>query len=184
MIAADEEIDALQRDLDERSMDLLARQQPVATDLRIVVTGLRMSADLERMGDLARHVAKLARLRYPDSAVPAELRATVLRDGPGRRADRGQGRQRHRQQGRRRRAASWRRTTTRWTACTASSSTTLLDDRWKYGIETAVDVTLVGPLLRAVRRPRGLGGHAGASTWSPASRSDAQRARLDDARSR
>ena len=60
---------------------LLARQQPVATDLRIVVTWLRMSADLERMGDLARHVAKLARLRYPESAVPPELHATILQMG-------------------------------------------------------------------------------------------------------
>ena len=40
-----------------------------------------MSSDLERMGDLARHVAKVARLRYPESAVPAELRATILQMG-------------------------------------------------------------------------------------------------------
>src|SRR6185437_2102878 len=81
VISADEQIDAIQRGLDEASIDLLARQQPVATDLRIVVTGMRMSADLERMGDLARHVAKVARLRYPDSAIPAEARATVLQMG-------------------------------------------------------------------------------------------------------
>ena len=60
---------------------MLARQQPVATDLRTIVTSMRMSADLERMGDLARHVAKVARRRYPDSAVPATLRATVLEMG-------------------------------------------------------------------------------------------------------
>lgn len=78
VITADKHIDLLRRDLDERSIDLLARQQPVATDLRTVVTSMRMSADLERMGDLARHVAKVARLRYPDSAVPAVLRATIL----------------------------------------------------------------------------------------------------------
>ncbi len=81
VIAADERIDALQIDLEERSLALLARQAPVATDLRVIVTGLRMSADLERMGDLARHVAKLARMRYPESAIPAELRATVLQMG-------------------------------------------------------------------------------------------------------
>ncbi len=63
------------------SFDLLARQQPVATDLRVIVTSMRMSSDLERMGDLARHVAKVARLRYPESAVPAELRATILQMG-------------------------------------------------------------------------------------------------------
>ena len=47
----------------------------------MVVTSMRMSADLERMGDLARHVAKVARLRYPDSAVPADIRATILQMG-------------------------------------------------------------------------------------------------------
>ena len=77
VIAADEVIDGLQRDLEERALALIARQQPVATDLRVIVTSLRMSADLERMGDLARHVAKVARLRYPVSAVPVELRGTI-----------------------------------------------------------------------------------------------------------
>jgi phosphate transport system protein len=81
VIKADEEIDAIQVDLEERALILIARQAPVATDLRILVTALRMSADLERMGDLARHVAKLARLRYPASAVPPELRGTVLEMG-------------------------------------------------------------------------------------------------------
>jgi phosphate transport system protein len=78
VIAADDHLDQVQRDLEERAFELLARQQPVATDLRIIVTSLRMSADLERMGDLARHVAKVARLRYPASAVPPELRSTLV----------------------------------------------------------------------------------------------------------
>jgi phosphate transport system protein len=81
VIAADEQIDALRRELDDRSIDLLARQQPVATDLRMVVTAMRMSSDLERMGDLARHVAKVARLRYPNSAIPPVMRSTVLEMG-------------------------------------------------------------------------------------------------------
>ncbi len=81
VIAADEQIDRMQRELDDTALDLLARQQPVATDLRIIVTGMRMSADLERMGDLARHVAKVARRRYPDSAVPPVLRSTILEMG-------------------------------------------------------------------------------------------------------
>ena len=81
VIAADEKIDALRRELDDLSIDLLAQQQPVATDLRMVVTAMRMSADLERMGDLARHVAKVARLRYPDSAIHPVMRSTVLEMG-------------------------------------------------------------------------------------------------------
>lgn len=81
VISADRRIDDLQRDLEERAVDVLARQSPVATDLRVVVTALRMSSSLERMGDLARHVAKLARLRFPTAVVPAELRGTVLQMG-------------------------------------------------------------------------------------------------------
>lgn len=78
VIAADEAVDQLHHNLEARAIELLARQQPVATDLRVVVTTLRISAELERMGDLARHVAKVARLRYPDSAVPPEARGTLL----------------------------------------------------------------------------------------------------------
>ncbi|WP_353951280.1 phosphate signaling complex protein PhoU [Knoellia sp. S7-12] len=81
VIGADVEIDALREELDLLSFDLLALQQPVATDLRMVVTSMRMSADIERMGDLARHVAKVARLRYPNSAVPPELRSIILEMG-------------------------------------------------------------------------------------------------------
>ena len=77
VITSDEKIDTVQHDLDARIFDIIARQQPVASDLRALVTALRMSADLERMGDLAHHVAKLVRLRHPESAVPAELLALV-----------------------------------------------------------------------------------------------------------
>lgn len=81
IIAADEDIDRMQRDLEERAVTLLAQQQPVATDLRVVVTALRMSTTLERMGDLARHIAKVARLRYPHSAIPGDLQPTFLEMG-------------------------------------------------------------------------------------------------------
>ena len=81
VIAADEAVDAVYRETEQRAFDVMARQQPVASDLRMLVTSLRMVADLERMGDLALHVAKVARRRYPSNAVPAELRPTVLRMG-------------------------------------------------------------------------------------------------------
>jgi phosphate transport system protein len=81
VIAADTVIDDIQHDLDARTINLMARQQPVASDLRTLVTSLRMSADLERMGDLADHVAKQARMRYPNSAVPAELIPTITAMG-------------------------------------------------------------------------------------------------------
>ena len=81
VITHDDVVDALYRDIEAKAFDLLARQQPVASDLRIIVTSLRMVADLERMGDNAVHVAKIARLRYPASAVPPGLRSTVLEMG-------------------------------------------------------------------------------------------------------
>ena len=81
VISFDEKVDNYQHDLDSRIIDIIARQQPVASDLRALVTALRMSADLERMGDLAHHVAKVARLRHPNSAVPNELHATISQMG-------------------------------------------------------------------------------------------------------
>ena len=77
VISEDEKVDSYQHDLDSHIIDIIARQQPVATDLRALVTALRMSADLERMGDLAHHIAKIARLRHPAPAVPAELKDLV-----------------------------------------------------------------------------------------------------------
>ncbi|RPF19792.1 phosphate signaling complex protein PhoU [Myceligenerans xiligouense] len=69
VIASDKTIDQLEASLDERCVHLLAQQAPVATDLRVIVSALRMSASLERMGDLARHVAQVARGRYPAKAI-------------------------------------------------------------------------------------------------------------------
>ena len=77
VIVEDERIDAIQHELDTKTLDVMARQQPVASDLRNLVTSLRMSADFERMGDFAHHVARIARMRYPNSAVPAELVPTI-----------------------------------------------------------------------------------------------------------
>jgi len=143
VIAADEKVDDLQRELENRAITLLARQQPVATDLRIVVTSLRMSADLERSGDLARHVAKLARLRFPESAVPRDLHSTILEMG-------------HLAQRLMAKAAEVIVTKDVDDALQLEADDDrmdelhrtlfqhLLDDRWKHGIETAVDVTLVG----------------------------------------
>ena len=73
VIASDIKIDDYQHELDARIIDIIARQQPVASDLRALVTAMRMSADLERMGDLAHHIAKVARLRHPELAIPESL---------------------------------------------------------------------------------------------------------------
>ena len=67
--------------LDELVIRILARQSPVARDLRILVSALRISASLERMGALASHIASIARYRFPQSAVPSSLVATFTEMG-------------------------------------------------------------------------------------------------------
>jgi len=81
VIADDDKIDIAARELDELAINILARQQPVARDLRIVVSALRISASLERMGDMAEHIAQLARYRFPDKVVPKSLRSTFAELG-------------------------------------------------------------------------------------------------------
>ena len=66
--------EAYATELDELVIKVLATQAPVARDLRILVSALRMSASLERMGGLAGHIAAIARFRYPGSAIPDVVR--------------------------------------------------------------------------------------------------------------
>lgn len=81
VIAEDHRIDAAAASLDELAIDILARQQPVARDLRVIVSALRISASLERMGDLAEHIAQLSRYRFPEKVVPKSLRGTFKEMG-------------------------------------------------------------------------------------------------------
>lgn len=78
VIDADERINDLQRDIDDMCVMLLAREKPVAGELRNVISALRMAQTLERQGDLARHVAAIARGRYPEPAVPEPVFSLVL----------------------------------------------------------------------------------------------------------
>ncbi|WP_203581972.1 phosphate signaling complex protein PhoU [Microbacterium hibisci] len=81
VIESDAVIDEKAIELDELAIEILARQQPVARDLRIVVSALRMSASLERMGDIAEHIAQLTRMRFPERAIPKGLKSTFLKMG-------------------------------------------------------------------------------------------------------
>ena len=81
VISADADIDRAKEKVEDTCFQLLSLQQPVAGDLRVVVSALRMVTELERMGDLSVHVAKIARLRVPDIAVPEEVRPTLARMG-------------------------------------------------------------------------------------------------------
>jgi len=143
VIAEDSVVDEIQHELDARTINLIARQGPVASDLRTLVTSLRMSADLERMGDLAHHIAKAARMRYPATAVPPELSLTIEEMG-----------------------RVCVKIIDKTTIVLEKKDTelalevekdddeidslhrkiiqTLLEPTWKHGIETAIDMTLLG----------------------------------------
>ncbi|MFN8075457.1 MAG: phosphate signaling complex protein PhoU [Kineosporiaceae bacterium] len=143
VIEADRQVDAVQNSLEDRAVQVLALQQPVATDLRVVVTSLRMSADLERMGDLARHVAKLARLRYPSTAIPVEVCPTILEMGHV--AQRLVAKTGSVISGRDLDVASELETDDDvMDELHRSLFTLLLSPEWSHGIEAAIDVTLCG----------------------------------------
>jgi len=143
VIAADEKIDEYQHDIDSRIIDIIARQQPVASDLRALVTALRMGSDLERMGDLAHHVSKIARMRHPNSAVPPELIQTITSMGSAvikitnktgvvistRDTDM---------------ALEVERDDDEIDGLHRQLIGVLIEPTWKHGIETAIDLTLLG----------------------------------------
>jgi len=81
VIHNDDEIDIRTSAVEERCFEIIALDAPVGRDLRIAIGALRIAASLERMGDLARHVAKQARLRFPHTAVPEELAPTFAHMG-------------------------------------------------------------------------------------------------------
>lgn len=81
VIADDHMIDDAVKELDEKAIAILARQSPVASDLRQVVSTLRISASLERMGDLATHLAQLARYRFPEKVAPRGIQPTFKKMG-------------------------------------------------------------------------------------------------------
>ncbi len=143
VISEDEKIDTIQHDLESRAINLMARQQPVAQDLRILVTSLRMSADLERMGDLCHHIAKLARMRYPNESVPAELISTI--EAMGKTAVKIIDKTTHVVKTHDLQAAIELETDDdEMDKLHRALFVALLDDSWSHGIETAIDMTLLG----------------------------------------
>jgi phosphate transport system protein len=143
VISEDEKLDTIQHDLEARAINLMARQQPVAQDLRILVTSLRMSADLERMGDLCHHIAKLARMRYPEVAVPVELIKTI--ESMGTTAVKIIEKSTHVIKTQDLQAAIELETDDdEMDKLHRALFVALLDDSWSHGIEAAIDMTLLG----------------------------------------
>jgi len=143
VISADIEIDRARERVEESAFELLSLQAPVATDLRTVVAALRMVVELERMGDLSVHVAKIARLRVPDLAVPEQIRPTMARmaqvaqDMVGRVTQIIVGRDVEA-------AIALGRDDEEMDRLRRTSFTELLSPDWPYGVEAAVDIALLG----------------------------------------
>jgi phosphate transport system protein len=143
VIAADQTIDHIQHDLDNRTINLMARQQPVASDLRNLVSTLRISADLERMGDLAHHVAKTARMRFPNIAVP-ELLKPIITDMDRAASAIGEKLSTVLQYKDTTRALELDKDDDMMDGLHRQLIAVLLGDDWSFGIETAIDMTLLG----------------------------------------
>jgi phosphate transport system protein len=78
VIDGDKTIDDLEERIVNQCVLLLAKQTPVATDLRVVVSTFRLASTIERMGDLASHIAQTTRRTYPDSAIPESARKLFM----------------------------------------------------------------------------------------------------------
>jgi phosphate transport system protein len=143
VISADVDIDQAREKVEDTAFSILSLQQPVAGDLRVVVSALRMVSELERMGDLSVHVAKIARLRVPNVAVPDEVRPTLTHMGSV--AEDMVSRVSRIILGRDVEAAiELGRADEIMDQLRRRSFTELLSDDWTHGVEAAVDLALLG----------------------------------------
>ena len=142
VITNDEEIDQLNSEVEVLCFRVAALDAPMATDLRATMGGIRMATSLERMGDLAVHIAKQVRLRYPNPSIPAELQTTFQEMGDAASkivAEAG-------------RVIQSRDTTLADKMKQYDDTldrlhrdlfTAVLSDSWSHGVEAAIDVTLL-----------------------------------------
>lgn len=143
VISADADIDRARERVEDDAFQLLSLQAPVAGDLRVVVAALRMVTELERMGDLSVHVAKIARLRVPNVAVPEQIRPSIermaevaehmVRRATAIIADRDV-----------EAALDLHKDDEEIDRLRRDSFVTLLADDWQHGVEAAVDAALLG----------------------------------------
>jgi phosphate transport system protein len=81
VIAGESDVKVLCEDMDQRCVRMLILQAPVATDLRVVVAAMHAVGDLERMCNLAQHIAKIARMKHPAVPVPDDVDPVFARMG-------------------------------------------------------------------------------------------------------
>ena len=143
VIADHEHIAAMSTRTEASAVKLLATQQPVASDLRTILSAIHVGADIERMGALAVHVASISRLRHPECALPDDVRDCFSEMGSravqlARTAHEVAGVARSRKGGRLRDEDD---------AVDAEHRhlfTLLIDHKWQDGVCSAVDVALLG----------------------------------------
>lgn len=143
VITDHEQLTLMQTRAEEASLLLLALQAPVAGDLRVVVSSMQNVADAERMGGLALHVAKIARRRHPDHAVPEEVNGYFAEMGRIA-VDLGNNAKevvlaRDPEQ-----AAQIGRDDEAMDVLHRHLFTLMMDKEWSHGVAAAVDVTLLG----------------------------------------
>ncbi|MFF5215984.1 phosphate signaling complex protein PhoU [Micromonospora sp. NPDC000442] len=142
VLAGDAVLDARRAEVEAMIPEVLVRHQPVASDLRLVVCALRIAGALERMGDLAVHVAKVALRRHPIAVVPEPAMPvmTALAEAAARVADK---------------CAVVLATQDRLDAmqlgldddevdAAQERLLSLLVSGWPYGVESAIDLALLG----------------------------------------
>lgn len=122
---------------------LLALQAPVAGDLRSIVSAIQMVADIDRMGALALHVAKIARRRHPQHALPEEVNGYFAEMGRVA-VELGNSAQEVVMSRDPEKAARIREEDDAMDDLHRHLFSVLMDREWKYGVAAAVDVTLLG----------------------------------------
>ena len=138
-----DQISALSHQAEERAFALLALQAPVAGDLRSVVSGIQIVADVDRMGALALHVAKIARRRHPNHALPEEVNGYFAEMGRIAVAL-GAAAQEVLISRDPERALRLREEDEAMDDLHRHLFTVLMDRNWSHGVAAAVDVTLLG----------------------------------------
>ena len=144
VITDHEQIMAMSTRVEEDAFALLALQQPVASELRAIFSSIQIAADVDRMGALAVHVAKIARRRHPQHALPEEV--TGCFSEMGRVAvELGNSAQQVLMSRDPEKAARLREEDDAMDNLHRQLFTVLMDhDEWKHGVPAAVDVALLG----------------------------------------
>jgi phosphate transport system protein len=127
---------------EETGFTLLTRQPPLTSDLRGLVTPIRNLADVDRMGRLGMHVAKLARRRHPQHALPEEVNGYFAEMGRVA-VEMGEAAQEALLTGAPERAARMQEEDDAMDELHRHLFTVLMDREWTHGVTAAVDVTLL-----------------------------------------